>query len=118
MNRSLGAAFVLSWLLTASACDWTGPGSPWHVGEMSPLDQLSLKMSSRYKRELDRNDYSLFYEAEKPNTIVLRVRYRRKMDQSLLREIITAAEDHVRFIARDQFKITVTTRVDSREVEE
>lgn len=98
-----------------SACFKSDDGGIWRVGEIAPLDRLALRLSTEYKRSIDQNDFSLFYKPLPPKTIVLEVRYKKKMDQSLLKKIIASAEENAKGVARDQFKLNIDTKVDERE---
>ena len=105
-------------VLAYSACDNTNGGNKDAISGVDKLTRLSLKLSTTYRRELDKNDFSLFYRAVPPGTIVLEVKYRRRMDQPLLRSIVKAAEENAKGVARDQYGMYITTRVEISELTE
>lgn len=93
---------------------WSGA----RVDQLTSLDRLALHLSEKYKRSLDQNDFSLFYKPESPRTIILEVRYRESMDQTLLKKIIAAADENARGVARDRFDLMINTRIDSQPVDQ
>lgn len=115
-----GAALLLLANLTLGVSGCVDPSrkerSLWDEPEITQLDRLSMRLSSKFKRDLDKNEFSLYYVAEPPDTIVLEVRYRPSMDQVLLTRILAAAAENARGVGRDQFGILIKTRVDSREL--
>lgn len=113
-STSFRIGAVCALLLLSCCFDDASRKTVWEASSMKPLDRLALHLSTKYKRSIDQNDFSLFYRPEPPRTIVLEVRYKRKMDQNLLRKIVTAAEENARGIGRDEFELNIETRLDER----
>jgi hypothetical protein len=100
-----GAAYLLSpWLHELESRNY--------IGEVDPLGRLAMRLSSKYRRELGRNPFSLMYTAEQPRTIVLVVRYQPELSQAYLRRILDAAEENARVVAHAEFHLDISTRID------
>lgn len=114
---SHGAALLaIAIALGFAGCSGDRPSPIGIAAQMSQLDRLAMRLSSKFKRDLDKNDFSLYYIAVPPDTILLEVRYRPSMDQVLLRRIILAADENARGVARDQFGLIIKTQQDVRPV--
>lgn len=73
--------------------------------EPDKLDLLVLRLERDYKRQIDVNNFSLHYQAEPPNTVVLRVMYNRKANMTVMYNTVSAARDLVKTMAARQFNL-------------
>lgn len=76
----------------------------WEVGNPPKLDVLAIRLS-KYKRELDKNHYSIHYLPKHPNTIVILARYNALADRGKVESVVSAAKDLVKRVAKDDYGI-------------
>ncbi len=99
-------------LLVEGACTrFNQEGQLWNSGD-DALNRLSLRLNSKYKRTLEKNNYSLAYLPKEPNTVVIRIRYRNPSELGIVRQVAFAAENQVRGVAAKEFQINVLTEID------
>jgi len=81
------------------------------------LDIFALRLSSKYKRAIDKNNCSVYFIPKSPNTIVIQVRQYPDYSRTKLKEIVRSAEELVKGLAKDEYGIeNVNIETDWKEV--
>lgn len=87
-------------LLSTTACDQV---NNWTIGETSKINQLSVRLNSKYKRDYDKNNYSLNYEVKDNTTIIIIMRYNHLVDRNLVEKVAGSAEDVIHRVAFEEY---------------
>lgn len=96
--------------LQLAGCNW----EIFQPYQTSPLHDLSVRLNSVYKRSLENNNYSIYYESVPPSTILVKVRYEKSTNMAQLRSIARAAAQNARDVAISDYKLSISTQIDMK----
>lgn len=90
----------------------------WGVGNTSKINQLSVRLNSKYRRDFDKNNYSLGYDVKDEKTIVITMQYNHLADKDIVERVAGSAEDVVHRIAKDEYGLeNVVVEIDIKKAE-
>lgn len=91
----------------------------WVVGNTSKINQLSVRLNSKYKRDYDKNNYSLGYDVKDEKTIVIKMKYNHLADKDIVEKVAGSAADVVHRVAKDEYGLDdVTVEIEIEKAED
>lgn len=73
----------------------------WAPGQVDDLNRLSMRLNSKYKRAMEVNGYSIYYEPIHPNQIIVKARYTSEIDAGRIEAIVESAIANVEKVAKE-----------------
>ncbi len=102
LKHLLQFGILIAFIISTIACDSL---TNWGVGTPSKINQLYIRLNSKYKRDYDKNNYSLNYEIKDEKTIIIIMKYNHLADKDIVERVAGSAEEVVHRVAKDEYGI-------------